>query len=478
MAGVERIEATVTTAIEREVATVLRQAEISTDETLIVALSGGADSLTLTAALRRLRDAGTGPRLVAVHVHHGLRPEADAEAEQVVALGKRLDVPVEVVRVDVAAWDRVLRQGIEAAARAARYAALAAQAQTHDTPWLAVGHTASDQAETVLLRLARGTSLDGLGGMRVLSTRPVPLQPTDRDGPPLRILRPLLGLPRRAVEAYIAARGLEAIEDPSNRWLTYRRNIVRHTVLPALEQVSEGAVAAIGRTSRLLGDDAEFLQTVATDAAERVITAHDGLVLMAREALRRLHPAIQRRVVIAAVSQAGLDPAAISAERVEAVRVGAIDGPVSSMIEVGDGIAGWIDYDAAAFGPQDQLPEALRLASDLPLLEPGTKVFLEAGMRVDVPLGNRWRLCGEIGPSAEGWCLRTRREGDRLSLPGGPTVRMKHWLINQKVPAYVRDWLPMLAVAGRVVWVGGLSEPEFRDEAAGVRLRLMRDEGE
>lgn len=74
--------------------------------------------------------------------------------------------------------------------------------------------------------------------------------------------------------------------------------------------------------------------------------------------------------------------------------------------------------------------------------------------------------------------MRTRREGDRLSLPGGPTVRMKHWLINQKVPAYVRDWLPMLAVAGRVVWVGGLSEPEFRDEAAGVRLRLMRDEGE
>ncbi|MBX5446803.1 tRNA lysidine(34) synthetase TilS, partial [Sphaerobacter sp.] len=320
--------AVVVASFERHVQEAVERAGLGPDDRVLVGFSGGADSLALTAALQALHAAGRGPRPLALHVNHRLRPEADADADRAVALGKSVGVTVEVATVDVGAWDRVLREGTESAARAARYAALAAAAREQGVRWVAVAHTANDQAETVLLRLVRGAGLDGLVGMREQTHRPVPLDPDEREVVSLWLLRPLLGLTRAQVERYVRARGLVPIEDTSNVSPVYRRNVVRHAVLPELERIAPGVVETIARTAGLLADDAAYLQAAADAAASEIVGRAGRLVTVAREALRDLHPALQRRVLILAARAAGVDPAGPTAERVEALRRAAIEGAV------------------------------------------------------------------------------------------------------------------------------------------------------
>lgn len=200
------------------------------------AVSGGADSLALLVLA-----VHAGCRVTAVHVDHGLRPGSAAEAEVVRAAAERFGAGFRAVGVDVAPGP-----GLEARARAARYAAL--------PPGALTGHTADDQAETVLLNLLRGAALDGLAGM----------DPTRR---PLRRLR------RRHTAALCAALGLEPLADPSNDDPAFRRNRVRHELVPLLDAIAErDVVPVLARQADLLRADAALLDELAgaldpTDAA-------------------------------------------------------------------------------------------------------------------------------------------------------------------------------------------------------------------
>ena len=462
--------AVVVASFERHVQEAVERAGLGPDDRVLVGFSGGADSLALTAALQALHAAGRGPRPLALHVNHRLRPEADADADRAVALGKSVGVTVEVATVDVGAWDRVLREGTESAARAARYAALAAAAREQGVRWVAVAHTANDQAETVLLRLVRGAGLDGLVGMREQTHRPVPLDPDEREVVSLWLLRPLLGLTRAQVERYVRARGLVPIEDTSNVSPVYRRNVVRHAVLPELERIAPGVVETIARTAGLLADDAAYLQAAADATAAEIVGRAGRLVTVAREALRDLHPALQRRVLILAARAAGVDPAGPTAERVEALRRAAIEGAVGRLIEVGGGVGAWVDYESLALGSLASLEEDLRRASGRPLMPAGAVEPLVAGTEIDIPLLNGWRLRGRVGQGD--WRLRTRRAGDRVVVSGGWHRSLQDFLVDAKVAAYLRDWLPLLERDGLIVWVAGV--PSLAFDGAGTTLRCER----
>lgn len=461
--------------IAAQVQGAIHAAALAASDTLVVGLSGGVDSQVLTRALADLARQGTGPRIVAVHVDHGLRPESGRDAERVVEAGRRIGVPVDVVRVDVRAWDRVLRQGTESAARAARYAALAASAREHGARWVAVGHTMNDQAETMLLRLARGTSLDGLAGMRLISRRAVALEPSGESVVELALLRPLLGVSRAEVEREARAHDIEPVEDPSNRALIYHRNLVRHQAIPAMRAVNHDAVLALARTAGLLRDDADYLAGQARDAEHEILSAGDGLVWVARDPLRRLHPAIQRRVLTSAIGGTRPWPPRLTADRVEALRAAVLDGEVSTRTELGGGLAAYIDYEAAALGVATHLEDGLRRASGLPLLEPGRVIALDA--EVELPLGNGWTLSASRRAGGGHWFIRTRRPGDRIEFPGGPAVRLQDWFVNRKVALYVRDWLPLVEGDGLIRWVGGVSSDTFEDNRAGVLVRVTRGSG-
>ncbi len=462
------------TPVFAAVESAVRRANLTPDDLVLIGLSGGVDSLVLTHELSTLQHLAAGPRLLAVHVNHQLRPESAEDAARVAKLAERLHVPVEVIPVDVAEWARVLRQGIEAAARAARYAAFGSVAQRLGTRWIALGHTRDDQAETVLLRLARGTSLEGMAGMRWLSERSVPLMPHNGGTIRLSVMRPLLGVSRQEVEQYASAHRLEPVEDVSNLSLAYRRNVVRHHVLPALETAVPGAIASIARTAAILRDDADYLDSVAVEAEREVIQEKSGLVMIAREPARRLHPALQRRIVAAAIIRAAGTYAPLSFDRIEALREAVQDGAVSSKIELGNRFTAYVDYETVAIGQETAVEDNLRHASGLPLMEPGTEVPLDEP--VDLALGNNWRVRAEPGDAGTRWLLRTRQTGDRMVVGDGHTIRLQDWFVNRKIPVYVRDWLPLLAEDGIIRWVGGISPLGFEDAASGVHVRLRHDD--
>jgi tRNA(Ile)-lysidine synthase len=214
---------------------------------VVVACSGGADSLALAAATV-FEAPRAGVRAGLVTVDHGLQPGSAEQATRVAQLGYELGFdPVEVVRVDVGADG-----GPEAAARTARYAALDALASALDASVL-LGHTLDDQAETVLLGLGRGSGPRSVAGMAV------------RDG---RRLRPFLGLRRATTEAACAALGLTPWRDPHNTDPSFQRARLRHEVLPLLEDVLQGGVVeALGRTAGLLREDLEALDELVAAAA-------------------------------------------------------------------------------------------------------------------------------------------------------------------------------------------------------------------
>jgi tRNA(Ile)-lysidine synthase len=217
-----------------------------------IAVSGGADSAMLAVHAAPLAQEQGRP-LHLLHVHHGLFPQADAWADKVSALGALLGVPVHILRVQVPMADGT---GIEAAARQARYAALAEAAGMLGIQHILLAHHRDDQAETVLLRLLRGAGPAGLAAMASASTR---------DG--VVYLRPWLDLPRAAVraaaDAYASAQGWSPVQDPSNSDARYTRAALRTLLVPALDARWPGWQAILARHARLADEAAQILDEVA-----------------------------------------------------------------------------------------------------------------------------------------------------------------------------------------------------------------------
>jgi len=273
----------------------LSGAGLAPGDLVLAACSGGADSLALAAAL-----AFEAPRLGlaagGVTVDHGLQAGSAEQAEKVVktlaALG--LD-PVPCLRVTVARPGA----GPEAAARAARYAALGRAADATGASAILLGHTRDDQAETVLLGLARGSGARSLAGM------------PERSG---RCLRPLLSVSRAQTRAACAALDLEPWDDPQNADAGFARARVRHRLLPALEaELGPGIAEALARTAGQLRADADFLDSVARSQASRIATPGPGLPT---EAVAALPPAIRSRVLRNAAIAAGCPEGALTAGHV------------------------------------------------------------------------------------------------------------------------------------------------------------------
>ncbi|WP_017593233.1 tRNA lysidine(34) synthetase TilS [Nocardiopsis potens] len=261
---------------------------------VLVACSGGADSLALAGAAA-FAAPRMGLRVGGVTVDHGLQPGSAERAERTAAAMRGLGLdPAVSVAVEVGRSG-----GPEAAARTARYAALDDRADRLGAAAVLLGHTRDDQAETVLLGLARGSGARSLSGMAPCSGR---------------YLRPLLGLGRERVRAACAAMGLEHWEDPHNADPAYARSRVRHEALPALERVlGPGVAEALARTAGLLRDDADALDEWAGRAAAE---AAPGPGLLDAGALAGLPRAVRTRVLRRAALDAGAPAGALNAGHV------------------------------------------------------------------------------------------------------------------------------------------------------------------
>jgi hypoxanthine phosphoribosyltransferase len=462
-------------AVLRIVRTALEEAGLSGHDRIIVGFSGGPDSLGLLWSLQHLAHRGLAPTPIPVHIDHGLQSRSSTMAERAIALGSELGLVVRVVQVNVSLWPEYKEGGLEAGARAARYAALAQVAQAEGTSWITVGHTRDDQAETVLLRLLRGAGLDGLAAMRPVTELRIPLDPLHREFASIRLIRPLLRIRRSVVRAAVELLGLQPLEDPTNLLLSYERNAIRRRVLPILEQLRPGTTDALAQVAEQLREDAEFLQRVAREASAQVFRPEADFLILDRAAFRALDPALQRRILQTALREHWDPTWSLSRERLVALRKALVEGQAGRAIELGHGLVAVISYTEAVLGPGNRIEQYLRNRSGRPLIQPGSVLPLRSG--TTLALENEWELAILRAP-AEGWVVRTRRPGDRLVRPGQPVpVRLQDWLVNEKVPSYLRDWLPLVASDGIVHWIPGLQGEHYRSPDGTVVLELVRKGG-
>jgi tRNA(Ile)-lysidine synthase len=306
---------------------------------LIVAASGGADSTAALLALNALVTTGkVAVELRACYVDHGLRSneERATELATLAQVCAGLGVELVVRRVDVEAA-RTRRHGsIEDAARRVRYAALGALAEELAAAAVVTGHTEDDQVETVLLRLLRGTGVRGLRGMSAVSRH------WGEDGPLL--LRPLLCTTRAETERYCRARGACWARDSSNALSRFRRNRVRHELLPLLREIAPGALGALLR----LAGQAAALDDWINSEAQRVLDAvwtDDGLDRLLARPAQALHPAL-RAAVVRAVLVELIGPPGPPSERHVAALVELWTGARGRRLAVGYGW--WATAEAGA----------------------------------------------------------------------------------------------------------------------------------
>jgi len=433
---------------------------------VILACSGGPDSTALALLVTHARP---DLRAILAYVSHGLRgTEVDAgDAAQVAALAALLGIGHVVLAVDVVRGGG----GIEADARDARHHALEAEADRRGVHFVLHGHHAQDQAETLLLRLARGTGVDGLAGMASISGRRLrPLLDVRRDD--LHRIADVL-LAQRA-EATGSAHPGPARQDPMNDDLDVARVRVRREVMPALERVGPDPVGALSRMATLARDESALLDHLVDELrATLPIVTFGPVVLIPSEPLRALPVALRRRVLRLAL------PDTADAATVERL-LGAPDGwratlpgPLDASIE-----RGW-HVLAPATPAAPATPTALAIAvAEVGLLAapPGEPwVHAASGMRLSVtdvagdvaivaalpdgtPPGiDTSRLAVRL---ARGYRdelqVRTRRPGDRIRTPGG-TRALSDVLGEAGVPRALRDRLPVIAgAADRPLWVPGV----------------------
>ncbi len=273
---------------------------------LLVACSGGPDSSAALVAVARSRERAGGGEVVAATFDHGLRPSSETKADRaaVEALAARLGLRC------LAGSARTPLAASEAAAREARYRWLGGVAREIGAVAGVAGHTLDDQAETVLLRLTRGTGLAGAAGMADAAPWPVAIE-EEEARPPLRLLRPLLGMRRGEIEGDLdalglAALGLEPRIDPSNELLTFDRNRVRRRVLPQLRRLNPRVEEALAGFANRARRDDEALGAWAKAEAVRLVRFDGATALIERRGLGALPEAVSTRVLRDAAARLGL----------------------------------------------------------------------------------------------------------------------------------------------------------------------------
>jgi tRNA(Ile)-lysidine synthase len=428
--------------------TIRRHGMLRGGECVLAAVSGGPDSVALLDVLDELR-APLGLAVAVVHVHHGLRSEADTDADFVLGLCAPRGLPARVEHVTVRRappWD-----GLEAESRRARHAALERAARAVGATRIATGHSADDQAETVLMRLLQGAGPRGLGGI-----------------PPVRgrLISPLIDTRRAEIMEHLRARELAWVEDASNRDARFLRNRIRHDLLPFMAQLTGASmVESLCRSAAAARAIVADLEARARADLERLATREPagftldvsaleaGSAELGAEILRQAAAAQGETRPLRAPAQRAIRALLGGLPRRRAVRLGHLVAERSGRrLRVGP--AALPSLVARAWAP----PGAL----DLP--EIGRRLtasIVERGRDYVVPR-ELARVAFDADALPAALTIRGRRRGDVFSPFGAPASgpaavrRLKSFLIDAGVPRWQRSRTPLVEAGGQIIWVAGV----------------------
>ena len=434
---------------------------IENSETVLVAVSGGADSLALLYGLHALR-AQLNCELHVVHLNHCIRPDADADAEFVQQHAADLELPCTIQYAEVPRLAKQWKLSVETAGRKARYQFYESVCTEMSATKVALGHHQDDIAETVLMNLIRGSGTAGLKGIA-----PV------RD---IKFIRPLVGSTRQQIEAFLTSIGITPRQDTTNTDVNYLRNRVRHELIPQLARdYNPNIKTGLSRTADVLGTESEYLDTVARKAFEtcRIQSPHKNVVLN-RVKFRQYHIALQRRMLRQSVSEMLGDMSDLYFAHCEAM-LNLVEGNTpNTVLALPNDLRFRRAYQRLIFERKPveiesfAYPVATVGKTSIAILN--TEITAELGDvasfgTLALPDGKFEAIFDYdtlrkvfAKPSSETVPLivRNRQQGDRFQPYGmRGTKKIKDFLIDAKVPRSERDSIPLLVCGDEILWVIG-----------------------
>jgi tRNA(Ile)-lysidine synthase len=423
---------------------------------VVVAVSGGPDSVALLHVLFSL-SGSYGWKLVVAHVNHQFRgDESDSEAAFVVELANRLGLPYEIGDIDVPAYIEETSLNGQVAAREKRYAFLHEVAGKYQAKRIAFAHHADDQAETVMMRILRGTGPSGLVGI-----------PEKRREKKVELIRPFLRIYKSDLMQYCTQHGFAYCQDSSNTLRKYFRNQVRLDVLPMLKQYNEHLSESLNRLTELMRAEDDYLEKDAVRVFRRIVTQQPDRCRLERSDFTDLHVALQRRLIKLILNCLCLGMDKLNFTNVELIREMLVKHQVSNQVlEVDEQLYIVREYEAVrfqTFAPSFRsyqykidlnageltLPEADgNLVYSLIHSEVG-QTATHSSMEMDVYL--------DLEQLQLPLFVRSRKAGDRLEPYGlNGSKKVKDMFIDAKMPLSRRDVIPMLVDAtGQVLWIAG-----------------------
>ena len=434
---------------------------LSPGDRIVVAVSGGPDSVALLSCLVALSSRWNWDLNIG-HVNHGLRgTESEEDAEFVEKLGNSFGIPVSIREARLKKQDaKFAKQSLQAYAREVRYQALETILQERNATKMALGHTADDQAETVLMWMLRGSGTGGLSGI-----------PPKRGE---RIVRPLLDIRRRDILAYLEQRQLTYRMDSSNRQPVYLRNRLRQELMPHLKEYSPGLVNVLSRQAEIIRDDHAYLEIMAAEAFHQIcVTEDERRLQLDRTGLLALPIAIRRRVVRYGLQQLKGNTHGLRFDVVQRL-LGCLEHGQSGWTMNINNVDVILEYDRLVFSkrlstlPDDLNPPPFR---EVGLDIPGEVVWPLTGQRMVVSMNHAAEMTRqshklEMHLDADTFTpkllLRSWMPGD-VFCPrgfGGKQKKLQDFFSDMKLPRSQRAKVPLLVAPEGILWVGGLREDD------------------
>ena len=426
---------------------VLKYGLVAPGERVVVAVSGGPDSVCLLDILYSLRQE-LGMELAVAHFDHGLRPGEDQEETRFVAslaAARKLPFETEKAHIDVAGGS------LEERARKARYRFLERVRIRLSAQKIAVGHQRNDQAETVLMRLLRGSGTGGLSGIAPI-----------RDG---KIIRPILDLSRSEVESYLKERGLQFKTDPTNRDEKFLRNHIRSLLIPSLQQYQPRVIDILAQTADILREDNHYLEVVSGEwLASHSKVSQKGLVEIGVTALLELPLAVRKRVIRHCIKTVAGGLSGVSLKHIHAVHQLAAGRRSQGTLCLPKGLVVDRVYDRLSFrmGPAARASDyfyLLKKPGRFTLEEAACVLFMEEMPREkgSIRESDPWTAHLDAERIRYPLVLRNFRPGDKF-IPLGMRghKKVKDLFIDRKVPKDLRSRLPILLSGDEILWICGM----------------------
>ena len=452
---------------------------VSGRQPLVVAVSGGADSVCLLHVLVELRET-LGLKLHVAHLDHRLRGEASAaDARYVADLACQLEVPATIEARDVTSYQSAHRLSPEEAAREVRYTFLAGVAASIGADRVAVGHTVDDHIETILMHLVRGAGTRGLRGLPSSGRCPA-------GNKSLTVIRPLLMVSRAETEDYCRQYRLTPRIDASNLSLTPLRNRIRRELVPLLRGYNPQVKEALLRAARIAADDLAFLEKEADRKWRNIAREEENAVTLDRKKFLRLPVALQRQLLRMSIEKLLGSLKDIETRHIEGL-LASLRKPAGRKISLPAGLQFTLEYDRyllsaspAALSPFPPFSGEFTLKVPGETRIPGWQVVAAIVDPEEVnDSDSGFTAYFDYGKTGGRLTVRNRRAGDRFQPLGmSRTKKLGIFMIDSRIPGAWRGRVPIVCSPGHIIWVVGCRLDERAKVTAGtgrvLRLEFSR----